>query len=500
MNLHKLFINNILLKSRSKILFCISFILIFANYSCKKFVEVPIPETLTNSEQMFTSDAKAISVLTAIYSRMSPYTINDIENIPSISFFIGLSSDEFTLYDPLNDQDPIRKGLYTNSLNSTLGIKYFQNFYAIIYKANVALNAIIKSSSLNSKVKQQLMGECRFIRAFSYFYLTNIYGDVPLVLGTDYKINGLLPRVSKSEIYSQVILDLKEANTLLNENFLDGTLLSTTKERVRPTKWAATALLARVFLYNKDYVNAEAEASKIIDKNDFFSLVSLNDVFLKNSNEAIWQIQSVNDGFITPDARAFILPTSGPVSHSFPLYLSQHMLDSFEPGDKRKSEWVGTRTVNGIDYNYPHKYKVNTINSSSIEYSTVLRLGEQYLIRAEAREEQNKISEAVKDINILRSRSRSNLTSDILHPLPDLQTGLSQNKVLDAILHERQVELFSEWGHRWFDLKRSGKINSVMPSVTLGKGGIWSSNWQLYPIPIRELMVNPNLYQNIGYN
>src|SRR5262249_35037605 len=117
---------------------------------------------------------------------------------------------------------------------------------------------------------------------------------------------------------------------------------------------------------------------------------------------------------------------------------------------------------------------------------------EQYLIRAEARVYQNNLSGAIDDLNVVRQRAG----------LPLLANSLDQHKVLSAILHERQVELFSEWGHRWFDLKRTGSIDSVMSAMTpiKSKGGVWKSYQQLYPLPWNDVLGDPNLVQNPGYH
>ena len=118
----------------------------------------------------------------------------------------------------------------------------------------------------------------------------------------------------------------------------------------------------------------------------------------------------------------------------------------------------------------------------------VLRLGEQYLIRAEAEAQGNDLINAAKDLNIIRERAG----------LADTTTTTSSD-MLALILHESQVELFTEWGCRWFDLIRTGNVNQVMIQVTPQKGGSWNSNDTLYPIPLSNITVDPNLTQNAGY-
>jgi len=118
----------------------------------------------------------------------------------------------------------------------------------------------------------------------------------------------------------------------------------------------------------------------------------------------------------------------------------------------------------------------------------MLRLGEQYLIRSEARSQLNNIPGALADIDSIRSRAG----------LPILQVS-DKASLLKDIYHERQVELFTEGGHRWFDLKRSNSIDSVMTTTSSQKGSTWSSYKSLYPIPQNEIILDPNLTQNAGY-
>jgi starch-binding outer membrane protein, SusD/RagB family len=139
---------------------------------------------------------------------------------------------------------------YTNSLEATnSGIKsVWARAYNLIYRSNAVIEGVTASGTLTPAVKNQLIGEARFARAFLFFNLVNIYGRIPLPLTTDYTVNTALPRESVQNVYSQIVSDLKEAQALLNPNYMSAANL-TTNDRVRPNKFAATALLARVFLY-----------------------------------------------------------------------------------------------------------------------------------------------------------------------------------------------------------------------------------------------------------
>lgn len=456
--------------------------------SCKKLVEIKPPITSTTGTIVFNNNELAIAALTNIYARTSELNAQlGNEGFCSISLFGGLSADEITLHDITITT---YSQYYRNELLPNMGTNLWHTIYSIIFTANSAIEGLNKSNNVSSAVKQQLLGEAKFIRGFCYFYLVNLYGDVPLVTSSDYKINSTISRTSKSDVYLQITSDLKEAKDLLSDNFLDATLLQSTPERVRPTKWAAVALLARVYLFTKDWSNAEFEASEIIDKSSLFNIISLNDVFRKNSLETIWALQPVgaNENSNTGEGKLFVLPDTGPDNIQYPIYLSNNLVNSFESSDKRKADWIGNITVNNKTYYYPYKYKIGKVVSPTEEYIMVFRLAEQYLIRAEARAHQNNLIGAAEDLNIIRSRAS----------LPNT-TAFTQPTLLDAIMHERQVELFTEWGHRWLDLKRTEKADAVMSTITPQKRGTWQTTDQLWPIPQSELNANPNLVQNPGY-
>jgi hypothetical protein len=461
--------------------------------SCKKYVTVDTPTTSTSSENVYKNDATATAVLNGIYIKISSTGLAS-QGFASLTLYSGLAADELELWSGSPDNTLI--DYYQNNLTASgTGGELWNTIYPFIFTCNSAIEGVASSQTLTPKVKSQLLGEAQFMRAFFYYYLTNLYGDVPLVLSKDYVVTSNLPRTSKEKVYQQIIADLHASQMLLSTNFVKPDLITTTTERVRPTKWAATALLARAYLFSGNWSGADSAATAVIN-NSMFSLASLsgtNKVFNKNSSEAIWQLQPVNSGWNTEEARIFILPQSGP-GYSQPVSLSSFLINAFEANDQRRTKWIDSVDVGGVKFYYPSKYKANddpnvTNGTGSMkEYLMVLRLAEQYLIRAEAKVQLNNISEAQSDLNMVRTRAG----------LPNTSAS-DKSTLLAVILHERQVELFTEWGHRWIDMKRMGVINSIMNSVAPLKGGTWSSNKQLFPIPAFELSRNSNLTQNSGY-
>lgn len=464
----------------------LTLIILLVASSCKKLVDIPSPNTQLVSTNVYTSNATASGVLLGMYSQL----MNGQSNFcAQFGFVTGLSADEMIEYR----QDATFSKFYTNSLVST-NVLFWNEFYNDIYTCNSVI-ANLPNKSVTPAVSQQLVGEAKFMRAFYYFYAVNQWGDVPLVTSIDYKANAVASRTPAAKVYEQIIADLKDAQSLLSNDFLGADALTVTTERVRPTKWAATALLARAYLYTGDYPNAAAQSTLVINNSAHFNLVSdLNSVFLKNSNEAIWQLSPVAPNVNTFDAYYYIL-TGAPGGNAQYAAMSPYLYNSFETGDRRKTNWIGSFTSgSGTTYYYPYKYKVKRGVSVVSEYLMVLRLAEQYLIRAEAEAHGagGGVSAAVSDLNSIRTRAG----------LPPT-TATIPSDLLTAIMHERKVELFSEWGHRWLDLKRTGTVDAVLGApgnVCQAKGGIWNSNWALYPLPSKDIILDPHLVQNPGYN
>jgi hypothetical protein len=447
--------------------------------SCKKFVEVAPPKTQIIGSAVFSNDATATSAMVGIYSKLMSNSSSFINT--QITRLGGLSSDELVNFSTsVNDATVFQNALDPGNSNVLI---LWRDTYGYIYQANAVIEGLINSTGVTSGTKNQLTGEAKFIRALCHFYLVNFFGDVPYITTTDYRANTTVSRTPKAQVYQQIIADLKDAQSLLNDAYVksDNTVYTISAERIRPNKWAATSLLARVYLYVGDWMNAETQASAIINNSTVYNLTGdLNSVFLKNSNEAIWQLMPVTTGINTPEGSAFILATA-PTSTA----ISDQLLNSFEAGDNRKSKWINSISVGTQTYYYPYKYKVKT-GALVTEYYMVFRLAEQILIRSEARARQNNILGAISDLNLIRLRA--GLSGSI--------NTLTQAQTLTAIDQERRVELFLELGNRWLDLKRTNNADAIL-------GPLKSPNWQstdvLYPIPLAQLQNDPNMTQNAGY-
>jgi starch-binding outer membrane protein, SusD/RagB family len=434
--------------------------------SCKKYLKVDAPPNQVLGSSIFADDITATTAITGIYSTM----MQQLAFNGNITLYTGLESDELKI----SYSFPALEEINNNSIqkdNSNINT-IWNNLYSYIYMANSAIEGLGVSSLVSDSTKRRLVGEAKFIRSFCYFYLVNLFGDVPLVLETNYQTTSVLPRSALTQVYQQIISDLRASQDSL-------TVAYTGTEKIRPNKWTATALLSRVYLYLEDWNNAETQASMVINS-PMYILTTLTNVFKKNNSEAIWQLLPVNPSFNTQDGNQFIA-TSGTPNY----FLLPSFINSFENNDSRKGAWTKSNVVGVNTYYYPYKYTIKSGGNPLGEYLVVLRLAELYLIRAEARAKASKLVEAANDINMVRTRAG----------LLAVPTTLSQAELLAEIEKQRRLEFFCEMGHRWFDLKRTKKADTVLGPLKPS----WDANDVLWPIPLSQINANPFLTQNPGY-
>lgn len=464
-------------KKRYYIIFSV---LTFLVSSCKKLVEVPGPVNTITTDQVFNSQSDANAAVVGIYSGMSSRGGGGAYSNGALSAYAGASADELNIFSPgITDNQFLTNTLL--STNSTVSGKFWTPAYADIYRTNIVIEGCAASASLSAATKNQYTGEAKFLRAFIYFCLVNLFGDVPLITTTAWASTDTLHRTPVSLVYKQIEADLNDAQSLLATDYSVSGF-----ERTRVNQSGAAALLARTYLYEQKWKSAEEQSTKVIDHTALYHLLpqaDLDKVFLANSEEAILQLSVPNTPpYATEEAGRFVTPDA----FSNPnFYLTDQLLAAFEPGDARKIAWVDSTDFGGFYY-YPYKYKVLEGSPGNItEYYMILRLAEQYLIRAEARVMQHNLSGAITDLNIIRERAG----------LPDLPGSLTETEVLTAIMQERRIELFAECGHRWLDLKRTGQVDTVLAPFKPQ----WQGTQKLYPIPFSELQRNPNFSQNPGF-
>ncbi|PZR29622.1 MAG: RagB/SusD family nutrient uptake outer membrane protein [Citrobacter freundii] len=441
--------------------------------SCKKFLDIPFPQGQVSSGVVFSDDSTAAASVNGLYSQImsgSPLFFNG-----SLTVYPGLSADELfnTSANVTSDQ------FFGNAISPTENAQIYNGFWRLgfvyVFHANAIIEGLSVPNGVSPALKNRLKGEALAIRALTYFHLTNLYGEVPLQLSTDYETNSKMSNTPVAKIYDQITSDLTDAVSLLPVTYPK-------PDRTRFNRFAAEAVLSRVYLYRKNYDKAENFSSAVIDQNATYNLESdLSRIFSLGSKETILGLYPVAISQNTGDGFALLPNTSASSRPNFAL--TQYLLNSFESGDKRGIEWVKSKTVTGITFNYPFKYRVKSSTVIS-ETNVLFRLAEQFLIRAEARVMQEKYALALEDLNLVRQRAG-------LLPL----SLSSKNEILNAIVKERRIELMCEQGHRWFDLKRLDLANDVLAGIKPG----WTATDALYPIPQSNIDRNPFLKQNAGY-
>ena len=329
----------------------------------------------------------------------------------------------------------------------------------------------------------RVMGEAYFLRGMAFFYLTRLYGKIPLVTEASKSANANF-NVDRSEIadvYEQIILDLAEAERLLP---------APSENRARASKGAARAMLAKVYLFRNapgDYELALAETEEVMADSQYelvagANYASLFEVGAQNTSETIFEIsyrpntsvegQGLDDETVPyPNNNPRVVPT-------------EKIIAAFDenPQDLRipasLGEYDSTIYIRKYERNSPDEVARLTQANNVI----ILRLADVILMRAECLNELGRTNEAIPFLNQIRTRAGLDPT-----------TAVSQAEVRLAIENERFLELAFE-GHRWFDLVRTNR------AVELLAPRLFDADRILWPVPGRDIDLNPNLLpQNPSY-
>lgn len=436
---------------------------------------------------------------------------------------VALLADDLVLNEP-NDVQPVRIGLYS-ALRSTaapnmiagdftadylvhngtftdfreLGTKQITaangavnslwvGLYRAIYVANFILEKLPQVSGVSENTRKQVIAEARFIRGWANFIATQTYGDIPKVTSTDQATNRAIVRTPKADILASVLADYQAALTDLPSVASGSTDVTTNATYLN--KISCQAAMARYNLYMKNWVDAERLATVVISSGVYTLQTNYSDVVLKDftaesilevgynltddpgtSNDPVTNGVGLNNLFVS---RREVIPSNQVVA----------ALTSAESGTRSATIGFNVQNLRGSDNGWTVlKYGTASEDNNNI---VLMRLAEMYLIRAEARAQQGKLTGAtgaIADLNVLRTRAKAPAVS-----------VTAQADVLLAVERERVYELAFE-GQRWYDLVRTGRAQAVMSAYTPN----WNVRYERWPIPQREIQQNPNLTQNPGY-
>jgi starch-binding outer membrane protein, SusD/RagB family len=489
---------------------------------CQKFLEENDPSNLT-PDSYYTLPEHATAGIASAYAQTR-----------FIGGGAGIFVQNFQMLEAVTGTAKTETG-QNSDLNNLLGLAYngdnalvnnwWNGLYNVVAQANLVLERVPAITPMDEGLKKKILGEAQFLRAWSYFYLVRLWGDVPLITTpqTTSSPDFLPSRTSQEEIYNQIVADLTAA---------EASGLSMTDASGRASLGAVKSLLAKVYLtmagqpLNKGiayYKLAADKAYEVISSNNF-SLFSnygdLHNVAQENKGEHIFEIQYLA-GVSDNPMQGVLLPNFKDISQYGTEIGSCvptiQFYNSFEAGDLRKVDRVGFFYTSYYDkgngplkdlsapYIYKHfdsvghgtAGKTGTGNSSlnwpQIRYADVL------LTYAEAQNEADGLPNLTA-INALKAiRDRAQLTTPL---------SFTQAQFREAVLRERWHELCYE-GITWFDMVRTRKAyNEATNSFEDFVGHKFPDNgatlvekYLLFPLPTSEMQNNPNLRpQNPGYN
>lgn len=487
---------------------CFAGLIIFST-SCKKFLDQN-PNSEATDQTTWKSDGDANASVAACYS-----LIRSAFNAAITYYTYGdLISDEF---NDVIGGDPAYRDImnmnwgiaipYANTYDPRLKVRLYTNFYTAIAQSNRCLHFInlMPASDFNGSSaeeqqasKNRYLGEAYFTRAFNYFYIARVWGDVPLV--TEYSNDASsapqLPRVPQKQVLAQAIADLQMAEKYLNWKD-DGS----SDKVVRADKGSAFALMAHVYAWQSEYDSCNMACDSVINSGSY-SLVSggsYMDIYKGQSSEGIFEISQSS----LPESMNAISPSTITGVTLTPPYLNNFAV---------APAWqINTTTTSSLyndtnDIRFKKAFVVLTNGSSNpiecIKYASIqnlnsnpsyqvatnniiiFRLAGIMLLKAEALAAKAAPDDegALSLVNIIRQRAG-------ISPL----TGLSGNDLLNAIADERGRELFLE-GHRFFDLIRLERLTHVheLPNINQQE---FEAGIYYWPVDPTLFITNKNLTQ-----
>lgn len=420
-------------------------------FSCKKYLDVK-PYDSISDEAPIVDKASAEAAVRGAY-----------RGLASLSY-----STAFQKTIILSAGDVVSKNNAQTDLNvinydlrSDIGFleTFWGSFYNTINRANLVIDKLpsVQDNALTNDLKNQLLGEAYFIRAYSYFDLARTFGGVQIFLTPTKLVEDKIGKVksTQAEVYAQVLSDLNAAEALLPNTVV----------RNRATKYTVYALRARLHLYTNNFESAETDASLVLANTTNYKVITPFALPLTGSTESVFEVSfsanDINPGFALWNGNNRQLEPK-PVLHN--------LLQSTTDGGGRKV----LSTVSGSSF-------LGRIFASNTASTPLIRTAEMLLIRAEARARKSSpdLTGSLADINVIRTRSA----------VP-VSTSATVDDLLLDIEKERRLEFALE-PHRWFDLVRTGRADDVLNAT--------DPNKYIFPIPGSEIRVNPSLVQNPGY-
>ncbi len=473
--------------------------------SCTKdFLEIK-PQGQLTLDNFFQNEAQAIQATNAVYASLRTWEIHvfaylGMTDIPSDDADKGSTPTDANF---LLDMDNL-----TLDATNIAPLTVYQGYYRAIFRTNVAIAGIPTVPTMNETLRARLIAECKVMRAYYYFNLVRWFGDLPIITKSLAPNEYSQPRAPKADVYKLIVQDLKDAISALPEKNGYGAA-----DVGRVTKGTASGLLAKVYLTQGDFANAETYANQVINSNQYALYPEYDKIFTldgENSSESVFEVQCI--ATTTGDGGSQYNEVQGVrgvpnLGWGFNRP-SDSFIAEFEPGDPRRTATIlyegdilpdGSAIIQhnaevfGARYNkkawVPQHPGGNGDGPGNIR---LLRYADVVLMAAEAQNENGKTAEALKNLNAVRKRARGSLPETVLPAI----TETDKTKLRNLIWHERRSELGMEQ-QRWFDLARTGRLADALKKN--GKPFVVGKH-ELFPIPQQEIDLSAGaLTQNSGW-
>lgn len=470
-------------------------ILAATTFSCKDFLALT-PEYQISDQTFYKSQNDFETALTGVYS-----TFRGLFSTSTLLYMTELTTDntEIQWSSPSTDEMQMDQNAVT-STNGFVQAAWNACLYTIS-RSNAILNRI-DAIDFDQTAKSRIKGEAKFMRAYAYFYLVRMYGNVPIITQTfssPAQVSAAdLALKPQADVYKMILADLSEAETLLPAT------LNT--DKTRASRMTVKTLLGEVYLTQKAYDQAATKLKEVIDAKSYSLVPTYQTLFTNGNNnlaESIFEIQYVSgrsmgnnySTVFTPAITSMAIFTNN-LQGSGRITPTLDLIRAYEIGDARKSVSVNDSvTLIGGKKSYS-RYGLKFVDFKAIDLSDgsvtfiPMRYADVLLMYAEVLNEQGKTADALPYVNQVRQRARlANLT------------GLSQADLRLALEKERRVEFLYE-GHRWFDLVRTGRAQTVLNAhyASLNLSFKLDAFELIFPIPQNEVDLNPTMVkQNPGY-
>ncbi|MDU1890673.1 MAG: RagB/SusD family nutrient uptake outer membrane protein [Dysgonomonas sp.] len=476
----------------------LSVILLFFAWGCSDFLDVDSRERVEedDKDEVYTPEM----FVNGVYGMFTDWDY--AFSFLAITEMISDNADKGSSPgDPGGDKDLFDNLTFTSGSGSIHAM--WTRWYKTIGRATKAIEFTENYGLTDATYKNRLIGEAKFLRAVSYFYLVRGWGDVSI------QEKDVLSRAPKEEVYAHIEQDLKDAMAALPEKYADS------KDLGRATMGAAQGLLSKVYLYQGKWQAAYDNAKEVISNSAYgYDLIDYSLIWREegeNSSESLFEIQARGDvpahgiqqysetqgarggtgwgwGFNTPTQdllNAFNAETSAQPGVTGDV-IRRDATIMFN-NSTLYDGYVLSGTENPM-YNMKAYSSANKGSGDGDKNLRYLRLGEIYLIKAEAANELGLITGvdgALASLNKIRDRAK--LTQ---------VTTTNKDELRKAIWHERRLELAFEHD-RWFDLVRTGEAESVMKAH--GKQFVKGKH-ELFPVSNTQLLDTPSLGQNPGWS